>query len=195
MVELSPNYRHKIVNLLYHIQSLPPASGIVWKGLPGFGSMWDSLNRLHLHGVDSRERSVATFEQEEIDEHRRTLGAIGHAEAEMFLQGMVPVNWGYQVLNLACSDRAGLDVFVSEIFAWLEIAGEKLKVEMVRSEEVVRRYTRPVPGSLRRENVAVEGTMAEHWMDWKDALLRLSQEESGLSDEGRRITSWCHGLM
>ena len=61
MTELSSEDRHKIVDVLSHIQYLPPVSGIVWAVLPGFGSMWDSLNRLHLHGADSWERSIRSF--------------------------------------------------------------------------------------------------------------------------------------
>jgi hypothetical protein len=40
---------------------------------------------------------------------------------------MVPAGWGYEVLNAACSDRVGLDTFVSEIFAWLDTAGSKVE--------------------------------------------------------------------
>ena len=197
MVEMTADDRQKIVDLLAHIESLPPAPGIEWADLPGFGGMWDSLNRLHLHGPDSWERSIGSFEREETNELRRTFAAIGHAEAEMFLRGLAPAGWGCEVLNLACSDRAGLDVFVSEIFAWLETAGEKLKEEMVRCEETVLGFTRPVPpGSVRREkNMAVDATLAEHWLGWREALLRLNQEGGGLSDEGRRIAGRCYGLM
>lgn len=195
MAELTTDDRHKRVNLLSHIQPLPPASGIQWSDLPGFGSMWDSLNRLHLHGPDSWERSVGLFGREEIDELRRTFAAIGHAEAELFLRGMVPSGWGNEVLNLACSNRLGVDVFLSEIFAWLGTAGGKLREEMVRSENTVLRFTRPLPDSVRRENMAVEATLAEHWLSWKEALLRLSREGSELSDEGRRIAGRRHGLM
>lgn len=195
MAELSPNNRLIIVALLSHIQSLPPAPGIQWADLPGFGSMWDTLNRLHLHGPDSWERSVGSFGREEVDELRRTFAAVGHAEAEMFLRGTVPAGWGYEVLNLACSGRAGLDIFVSEIFAWLETAGEKLKEEKGRSENTALRFTRPVPNSPTRENMAIEAILAGHWLEWKEALLRLSREESELSDESRRIAGRCHGLM
>lgn len=195
MAELTTNDRRKIVDLLSHIKSLPPTSDIQWADLPGFGSMWDTLNRLHLHGSDPWERSVGSFKQEEIDELRRTFEATGQAEAEMFLRGVVPVGWGYEVLNLACSGRAGLDVFVSEIFAWLDTAGEKLREEKVISEDTVLRFTRPVPDSISSENMAVETTLAEHWLSWEQALLRLSREGSELSDEGRRIAGRCHGLM
>jgi hypothetical protein len=195
LVELNADDRHKILDLLSQIEALPPASGIQWADLPDFGSMWDTLNRLHLHGMDSWERSIEIFKQEEIDELRKTFTAIGHAEAEMFLRGIVPADWGYAVLNLACPERLGLDVFVSEIFAWLDTAGEKLKEEKIRSEKTVLRFTRPVPNSPTRENMAVEATLGEHWTSWKQALLRLSQATSGLSDEGMRIAGRCHELM
>jgi hypothetical protein len=157
--------------------------------------MWDTLHRLHLHGSDPWERSIEFFKQEDIDELRQTFTAIGHAEAEMFLPGIVPADWGYAVLNLACSGRPGLDVFVSEIFAWLDTAGGKLGEEKTRSEKTVLRFTRPVPNSPTRENKAVEATLAEHWDSWKEALLGLSQEGSGLSDEGRRVAGRCIELM
>lgn len=192
---MSADDRHKIVGLLSQTEALPPQSGIRWADLPGFSSMWDTLHRLHLHGSDSWERSVGSFKQEEIDELRQTFAAIGRAEAEMFFRGMVLADWGYEVLNLACSERLGLEIFVSEIFAWLETAGEKLKEEKARSETAVLRFTRPVPDSPSRENMAVEAALTEHWESWKEALLGLSQEGSGLSDEGRRIAHRCHGLV
>jgi hypothetical protein len=195
MVELNSDDRCKILELLPHIGSLPPQSGIEWAEFRGFGSMWDSLNRLHLHGSDSWERSVGSLGREEIDELRQTFVAVGHAEAGMYLRDIVPESWGYEVLNLACSDRLGLEIFVSEIFAWLDTAGGKLKEEMARSEKEVRKFTRPVPNSPTRERMSVEGTMAEHWSSWKEALLRLSQEESGPSEEGRMIAGRCYGLM
>lgn len=167
LVKLSTDDRHKMVNLLFHIQSRPPRSDIVWAQLPGFGSMWDSLNRLHLHGTDAWERYVGSFAPEEIDELRQTFATIGHTEAEMILRGVVPADWGYQVLNLTCSGRLGLDVFVSEIFAWLETAGKELRLEKAKSETTVLRFTRPIPNSLRRENMAVEETLAEHWNSWR----------------------------
>jgi len=195
MAELTTDDRHKILNLLPHVQSLPPASGIQWVDLPGFGSMWDTLNRLHLHGPEPWERSVGSFGREEIDELRRTFAAVGHAEAKMFLRGVVPACGGYEVLNLACSGRKGVDVFVSEIFAWLETAGGRLREEMARSEKTVLRFTRPVTSSVRRESMAVEASLAEHWSEWKEALLMLSREGSELSDEERRTAGRCHGLM
>ncbi|KAM0705282.1 hypothetical protein Q7P35_008072 [Cladosporium inversicolor] len=145
MIELSAEYRHKMVDLLSHVKSLPPACGIVWANLPGFGSMWDSLNRLHLHGADSWERSIGSIEQKDIDELRRAFAATGHAEAEMFLRGVVTADWGYGVLNLACSGRPGLDIFASEILAWLDTAGERLREEKASSEETVLRFTRAMP--------------------------------------------------
>jgi len=195
MVEMAADDRCKIVDLLSHIQSLPLQSGIVWAELSGFGSMWDSLNRLHLHGTDSWERSVGSYGREEIHELRETFTAVGHAEAEMFLRGLVPADWGYVLLNLACSDRGGLEIFVSEIFAWLDTAGEKLKGEMARSKKEVRSFTRPMPNSPTRERMSIEGSIAEHWSSWKEVLLRLSQEESGLSQEGRTIAGRCFELM
>jgi hypothetical protein len=113
----------------------------------------------------------------------------------MFLRGMVPADWGHEALNLARSERGALDVFVSEIFACLNTAGEKLKMEMARSETTVLRFTRPVPDSPSRENMGVEATLAEHWCPWEKALMRLSQEGSELSGERRRIAGRCHGLM
>lgn len=195
MVELSDNDRHKTLDLLSQIQSLPPASAISWAKLPGFGSMWDSLYRLHLHGNDSWEYEVGSFDEQKVYGFRRDYAAIGCAEAEMYLRGMVPGNWGYQVLNLACSDRPGFDILVSEIFAWLDTAGWKLKEEMNGSEKTAQRYKRPIPNSTRHEQQAVEATLAEHWASWKESLLRLSQEGSGQSEAGRRIAGQCCELM
>jgi hypothetical protein len=195
LVELSPHDRHNIVDLLSQIESLPPQAGIQWADLPDFGSMWDSLNRLHLHGTDFWEHSIESSKQEEIDELRETFRAIGHDEAEMFLRGIVPADWGYEVLNLACSERGGLDVFVSEVFAWLNTAHVKLKEEKARSETASLRFTRPVPNSPSREKMAVEATLAEHWDCWKEALSKLSHGGNWLSDAWMSIAGRCHESM
>jgi hypothetical protein len=195
LVELSPHDRHNIVDLLSQIESLPPQAGIQWADLPDFGGMWDTLHRLHLHGSGSWEYSIGSFEKEQVDDLRNTFTATGCAEAEMFLRGIVPADWGYEVLNLACSERGGLDVFVSEVFAWLNTAHVKLKEGKARSETASLRFTRPVPNSPSREKMAVEATLAEHCNCWKKALLGLSQEGSGLSSEGIRVAGRCHELM
>lgn len=97
------------------------------------------------------------FGKEEIDGLRWTSATVGYAEAEMFLRGVVPAYWSYEVLNLACSGGEGGDVVVSEICAWLETAGEKLKEEKPRSETSILRFTPPVPNCPSRENGVCRG--------------------------------------
>lgn len=119
MAELTTNDRHKIVDVLSHIESLPSCFWHPMGRSPGIRQHVVLCEQTALTRPDSWERSVGSFGREEIDEPRRSFAAVGHAEAEMFLWGVVSAGWGYEVLNLACSGRKGVDVFVSEILLGL----------------------------------------------------------------------------
>jgi hypothetical protein len=187
LVELTGD-RQKILDLLAAIQSLPPHTCIDWSQLPGFGHMWSDLNRLHLHGTDPWEKGTLTDARRvELCHHFETIGRV---EAEMFLRdiGGVSADWGYEVINLVCSRRAGLDVLIFEVHAWLECAGTQLRDG--QKPEEVKRYTRPVSGARNGLQEAVSCTMEEHWQTWRDTLLKLGGDLSPLSAE-RRKTSSC----
>jgi hypothetical protein len=96
----------------------------------------------------------------------------------MFLRGVggIPADWGYQVINLVCSRRGGVDVFVFEGRAWLGCAGTQLR-QSLKPEEV-KSYTRPVPGAGYGLQKAIACTMDEHWQTCKEALLELSDYQS-----------------
>jgi hypothetical protein len=175
LVELNPKYRPKILKLLSQIQTLPPKFGIQWAELPGFASMWATLYRLHLHGPDGWENEVESLDEGRVHELRQHFEAVGRVEAEMLVRGFDAVtseHWGFEVLDLVCSDRAGLDIFLSQVLAWLEVAGHKLR-DKAQSEE----------------------TSAERWTQWKQDVLRLSQEGRGLSNVGRGLAAQCYELM
>jgi hypothetical protein len=192
LVELTDD-RQKILDLLAAIQSLPPHTCIDWSQLPGFGHMWSDLNRLHLHGPDPWEKEKWTDARKaELCHHFETIGRV---EAEMFLRdlGGVFADWGYEVINLVCSKRAGLDVLMCEVHAWLECAEAQLRRSM-KAEEI-RRYTRPVSGAGNGLQEAVSCTMEEHWQTWREALLELSGDQSPLSVESRKLAAVCFTLM
>lgn len=80
------------------------------------------LRVMYLHGPDSWEKQSWTDERRaELCHHFKTVGKI---EAEMFLRGLggVTADWGYEVINLVCSRRAGLDVLMFKVQAWLDCA-------------------------------------------------------------------------
>jgi hypothetical protein len=175
LVELSPKDRPRILELLSQIQALPPKFGIQWAELPGFASMWDTLYRLHLHGPDGWENEVEFFDEGRVHELRQHFEAVGLVEAEMLVRGFDAVtseHWGFEVLDLVCSNRAGLDIFFSQVLAWLEVAGQKLR-DKAQSKE----------------------TSAERWTLWKQDVLRLSQEGRRLSNVGRELAARCYELM
>lgn len=72
--------------------------------------MWYDLNRLHLHGGFG----IGMFDPGSEDELRRVYEAVGRAEAEMLARGLDVANedWGYEVLNLFCSDGPELEVLI-----------------------------------------------------------------------------------
>lgn len=175
LVELSAEDRHKTLDLLSQIQALPRTPSTDWAQLPGFASMWDTLYRLHLHGPDWWEREVGSFDEAKKDDFRRHFEAIGRGEAEMFVRGFDVVtgkHWAYRVLSLVSSDQTDLDVFLGEVFAWLDVAGWRL-----------------------REHAQTDEARAEQWRSWREDMARLSRPDSRLSETGRRLAARCHGLM
>ena len=126
---------------------------------------------------------------------RRECEATGRAEAEMLLRGLdvADEQWGFEVLNLVCSDSPELEIMISEVFAWLDVAGWKLK-EKARSETAMQKYDYSLNGNYAKRHT-VEATLTEHWANWKDRLWRISQGETGLSKEARRLAARSHDLM
>jgi hypothetical protein len=190
LVELETKDRHMTLDLLSEILALPSASDIQWARLPGFASMWDDLYRLHLHGQDPWEKSGAP-NKDEVQERRDRFEAIGRTEAEMFVRGfdaVVHEYWGYQVIDLVCSDRPGLDILMSEVIGWLDVAGWKLK-EKLGSGEKIRFH------GCQTKHPGVDRPLAEHWVIWKESMLELSQEDSRLTEVGRGLATRCLELM
>lgn len=79
---------------------------------------------------------------------------------------------GLKIIGLALSNKAGLEIYMNQIFGWLDTAGERL-----------------------RETAMSEDGLTERWSRYKDALLGLSQEGSRFSDEGRKLAKLCYDLM
>jgi hypothetical protein len=121
LVDLSDEDRHRTLDLLAEIRKLPHASDMQGFRLPGFGSMWYDLYRLRLQGgcgiiiSDPKDETVL----------RRECEATGRAEAEMLLRGLDIANeqWDFEVLKLVCSNGPELEIMISEVFAWLDVAG------------------------------------------------------------------------
>lgn len=192
LVELNQD-RQKTLDLLSTIQSLPSTSQIDWSQLPGFGNMWDDMYRLHLHGPDEWEKEILTDERK--SELLWTFESIGTAEARMYLQGIdgVSANWGYEVLNLICSKRPGLDVLMVEVLTWLRVTGTQLKESAKLGK--VRTFSRPIIYGRSGQRQSFSAPMTEHWATWSKVVLELSGDESPLSVEGRKLALECHVLM
>ncbi|KAM0421034.1 hypothetical protein ACHAPT_011105 [Fusarium lateritium] len=138
-VELADD-RDKLFDLLATIQALPPEAGIDWADLAGFGHMWSDLFGLHLHGEEAWETEPLSDERKlELCQH---FEAIGTAEAEMYMRGLGGVSevWGYEVLSMICSGRPGLGLLMSQIHAWLKVAGSKLMADMKPDD--IKTFTR-----------------------------------------------------
>ncbi|KAM0715720.1 hypothetical protein Q7P37_009220 [Cladosporium fusiforme] len=188
IVELSAEDRHKTLDLLCQIKTLPSSCGIEWAQLRGrdatFYSMWDTLYRLHHHGGDSCggwNINVESFEDYLADISQQ-FEAIGRAEAELFVRGLGSAYWGYRVLDLVYRGQPGIEIWISEIFGWLDGAGGRLK-EDAMSNNVVERFHHG------------NATMMEHWAGWKMKMLRLSGEDSSLLERGKRMAASCYELM
>lgn len=193
LVELSHEDRQKTLALLAAVQALPSRSPIDWSQLPGFSHMWSDLHRLHLHGSDPWEKeSLTDARRLDLRQHFETVGTI---EAEMFVLGerFVPREWGYEVLNLVTSRRAGVDILLNEVYGWLKVAGTKLKQSVDANE--TNGYSRASAGTRASKWQAGSGTMTEQWAVWKTSLLELGGDDSPLSAEGRRLAAECLELM
>ncbi|KAL7950439.1 hypothetical protein V8C42DRAFT_120000 [Trichoderma barbatum] len=193
LVELNVN-REKLLDLLETIQELPPAE-INWAVLPGLRSMWSDLYRPHMRGSNGWEIIGEPVPEDKQSEMRQHYAAIGTVEAKLYVRGLggVTENWGYELLNLACLRRPGLEVIVGEIHAWLTVARTKLLKDLNPDE--IRNWSRPVLGGQPGQQHAVQGTMAQHWETWQRTLLQVSEEKDFLSIEARRLARECHLLM
>lgn len=178
LVELSDKEdRRKTLKLLTQIRTLPPSHDIDWSQLPGLTSMWSTQYCSHLYGSDPPGIRLAmkSPDEQKVRDFQERYDSIGRAEATMFVRGFngfTSEDCGYDVLDLALSDRPGLDIYMGQIFAWLDVAGLRLK-EKAEQEESLR----------------------EKWAQWKEALLKLSQKGSGLSDGGKRLAAQIYDLM
>lgn len=195
LVELSDEECQKTIELLSAIEQLPSnTQNLEWKGLPGFGNMWHDLYQMHLDGPCTWEKDVLTnSRREDLRQHFRR---IGEAEAQLCLRsiGDIPLSWGFDVVNLLAQNRNGLNILLSEVEVWLEVAGEELKGEFGRSSEM-RWYSRRLAGDMKGKQESVGASLAEHWSIWKAKLLELSREESRLTDEGRKLAKRCYDRM
>ncbi|CAD0095607.1 unnamed protein product [Aureobasidium mustum] len=183
LVELADD-QAKILDLLAAIQALPTTS-IDWTKLEGFGHMFSDMHRLHLQGHSPWEKENWTATRKvELCHHFEIIGA---AEARMYLRGIggISADWGYEVLNLVCSRRPGLDVLIFEVHAWLQCAATQLKNSL--QPEETRSYSRPVPGVRVGRLQRVHCTMVEQWGTWKRELSDLSGSQSALSVESRDV--------
>ncbi|CAK1359355.1 hypothetical protein CB0940_05577 [Cercospora beticola] len=190
LVELTEEERHMTFDLMSAIQALPPSSGVDWAELTGFGAMWYDLYKSHLHGPHRWERQYEVLSEEEKREFRQDYNTVGTAEAEMFVRGFPTVGEysGFKVLNLLCSPLPrALNIFVSHMHPWLRIAGPQLKakVDWSQTEKPAECWERRIDGK----------TTAFDWETWKEELLKLSKDGSGLSEEGRKVAAECYELM
>lgn len=155
LAESSVEGQNKTLDLLSQILALPPSFGIDWAELIQFGYMWHDLHRICLSRADVWEDKAGPLgDPNKIDEWRQHFETIGRAEAKMYVRGfdtMVFASDGYDILNLVCSDRPGLDILMSKIFAWLEFAGWKLKAKAESENTTVERFRRPLPHSQNGE--------------------------------------------
>ncbi|KAL6692591.1 hypothetical protein J3F84DRAFT_396904 [Trichoderma pleuroticola] len=173
LVELSDE-REKLLNLLESIQELPPGA-INWAALPGL-----------------RREPIPEDKQAKVRQHYTSIGTV---EANLYVRGLggVTENWGYELLNLACLRRPGLEVVVGEIHAWLTVAGTNLLKDLNPDE--VRNWSRPLLGGQPGQQHVVQGTMAQHWETWRYTLLQVSEEQPLLSAEARKLARECYLLM
>ncbi|KAM0483225.1 hypothetical protein ACHAPX_002675 [Trichoderma viride] len=193
LVELN-NDRGRLLELLAAIKRIPPEE-INWPALPGLVPVWSDLYRLHTRGSNGWEVIGEPLPDNKKAELRRRYEEIGTVEATLYVRelGGVTKNWGYELLNLASLRRPGHDVVISEIHAWLTVAGTKLVKDLDPDE--VRNWPRPVVGGQPGQRLSVEATMAQHWEAWRSSLLRISEEKDLLSDEARRLARECHAMM
>ncbi|KAL7920501.1 hypothetical protein ACQKWADRAFT_328672 [Trichoderma austrokoningii] len=193
LVELK-NDREKLLELFGTIKRIPPEK-INWPALPGLLPMWSDLYRLHTRGPNGWEVIGEPLPDNKKAELRRRYEEIGTVEATLYVRelGGITANWGYELLNLACLRRPGLDVVIGEIHAWLTVAGTKLIKDLDPDE--VRNWPRPVLGGQPGQRLSVEATMAQHWEAWRGSLLQIGEEKNFLTDEARRLARECYAMM
>ncbi|KAJ4254513.1 hypothetical protein NW762_010112 [Fusarium torreyae] len=182
----------KLLDLLGAIQRLDQTDEIDWTQLPGFRYCWNELFG-NLPEMDWNIDEQRDFEGNE-DNLRSLFKTVGTVEAGLFVReiGGFTKFWGYNILNLICSARFGLEVFITQIHAWLEIAGPKLAATIQPHQ--VKSYTRAVKGRPDK-TYEIQATMAEHWEHWKKTFLQVSHDEGFLSAEARQLAAECYDMV
>lgn len=175
----------KSIDLLAAVKALPPTPQIDWSDLNQFGHMWHDGHSLSYDPGPwedlAEERKVTLCQARE---------EVGIAEASMWLRNLdaIDPNQGYEVLNLACLGRPGIQMFLHQIYSWLKVAGLQLRL----GKEPDATMTLPKVGTAR--NLA-SITMEEHWADWENGLMGLGGEGSSLLADTKILAAECLQLM
>jgi len=186
MVEL-PNELDKVVEIMQAIEALPPGLQTDWPQLHRFHEVWYERYRTHLDSHLAWEND--DLEDDRVSGLRAYHHAIGRAESEIYLCGLMPAFRGYEVISMVCQGRKGIDVLLSEVYGWM-------------SGSTSLRYDVDDPlesRSYRYAGLAIrEATMEDHWDNWTAQVLAFSQDDSvmedgrALSDEGRKLAGRIH---
>lgn len=180
----------KSLDLLIAIVALPRTPELDWSNLTKFSNFWSDMYGSQHQGPPQWEYGKEGLLSEErkaelcglyVDE--------GVAEANMWLElpDALGPELGYDALNLSCSGREGLYIYVHYIHGWLKTAGLQLRRQMELAKVM----------SLKKSTFGdyAEATMEEHWIAWEAALAELGEEESPLPSSSKQVAKECLATM
>jgi Protein of unknown function (DUF3632) len=180
LVELPATQLPALIQLLEAIQKLPepdltgrrtentPASGYLWRGLPGFGHMWADE-----HKRDDWRSTLAASDPASRAELRAKHVTKAEIEARLAIAdvGGVCLDWGYECIADALERRdVVLDFEVPATARWIAIAGKRLHDGAVDGEESWALERRRDFGKEARS------MSLERWSFWGKRVEQLHQQ-------------------
>ncbi|KAI9680487.1 MAG: hypothetical protein M1817_003927 [Caeruleum heppii] len=179
----APAMQSKIIQLLLAVENLPSADStdgdtnpsqqrkVVWRSLPGFGSLWSDLNKMD--GWKLRwDNFSPEGKQEALDQYRQTAAI----EARLFMSGVgaIPLTWGYRdICDALESSKAILDIDIHSAAKWLEIAGQRIRTQGTGEQEDF--------SALGRQRDLWNGGKSmskERWAFWADRLRTVADDQN-----------------
>ena len=184
----------RLIELLKAIASLPNPFGqkgefsiedSTWHDLKGFGDEWADAyqpdHRDNLDTTDSAERRQLQVKYTKI----------ANAEAQMVVEDMLPLLWGYEdVADALECNSARLDLEIPAVAQWMAIAGHRFYADAIKGEES------PVLGLSRRNFRRGDSKMSvDRWVFWIERLEGMLGEDDVVACAAKAASDDMRALM
>jgi hypothetical protein len=190
LMELPSKHIHSLLHLIEAIEDIPEPdfsaleptkrpSKKVWKGLPGFATLWSDAN--YRSGSWKMDAEAATGEERNALRNKHVRSA--NIESQLVRRGLagVPIGWGYEVVDDALSGgEALLDFEVPAAAEWLLICGGCFMKGAQEGEE---------------SYVFEDGMSVKEWDMWEERLTLLHKNEGVVGRAATKALDAMHKVV